>query len=46
MHAIVLERESIRKRFPYLLDAQKLVRAVDVKNSIGHGELGPQRDKS
>ncbi len=46
MHAIVLERESIRKGFPYLLVAQKLGRAVDVKNIAGHGDFGPQRDKT
>ena len=37
------ERESIERGFPYLLSAQKLVRAVFVKNGEGVGELGPQR---
>jgi hypothetical protein len=39
----VPERESIERGFPYLLSAQKLVRAVFVKNGEGVGELGPQR---
>jgi hypothetical protein len=46
LHALVLERESLEKVFSYLLSAQKLVRAVFVKNGVGVGELGPQRYKS
>jgi hypothetical protein len=46
LHALVLERESSEKSFPYLLIAQKLGRAVLVKNGVGVGELGPQRHKS
>ena len=43
LQALVPERESIERGFPYLLSAQKLVRAVFVKNGEGVGELGPQR---
>jgi hypothetical protein len=46
LHVLVLERESIKKGFPYLLIAQKLVRAVVVKNGIVVGELGPQKYKT
>jgi hypothetical protein len=42
LHALVLERESSEKSFPYLLSAQKLGRAVLVKNGVGVGELGPK----
>jgi hypothetical protein len=45
-HAFVLEKESGEKGFPYLLSAQKLGRAVVVKNGVGVGELGPQRYKT
>jgi hypothetical protein len=34
LHALVLERESSQKTFPYLLSAQKLGRAVLVKNGV------------
>jgi hypothetical protein len=46
LHAFMLERESSEKGFPYLLSAQKLVRAVLVKNGVGVGKLGPQRHKT
>ena len=46
LHVLVLERENIKKGFPYLLVPQKLVRTVCVNNSIHVGELGPERGKS
>jgi hypothetical protein len=46
LHALVFEREISEKGFPYLLSAQKLVRAVLVKDGVGVRELGPQRYKS
>ncbi len=46
MHVLVLERENIKKGFPYLLVPQKLVRTECVNNSIHVGELGPERGKS
>jgi hypothetical protein len=46
LQALMLERESIEKGFPYLLSAQKLGRAVLVKNCVGVGKLGPQRHKT
>jgi hypothetical protein len=42
----MLERESSEKGFPYLLSAQKVGRAVLVKNGVGVGKLGPQRHKT
>jgi hypothetical protein len=46
LHTLVLEGESCQKSFPYLLIAQKLGRAVLVKNGLGVGKLGPQRHKT
>jgi hypothetical protein len=46
LHALVLEGESIKKSFPYLLSAQKLGRAALVKNGVGVAKLGPQRHKT
>jgi hypothetical protein len=49
LHALVPERENIEnieKGFPYLLSAQKLGRAVFVKNGVGVGEIGSQRYKA
>jgi hypothetical protein len=45
LHALVLVGES-QKSFPYLLSAQKLGRAVLVKNGVDVGKLGPQRHKT
>jgi hypothetical protein len=45
LHALVLEGERSEKSFPYLLSAQKLGRAVLVKNGVGVGELGPHETK-
>jgi hypothetical protein len=42
----MLDRESSEKGLPYLLSAQKLGRAVLVKNGVGVGKLGPQRHKT
>jgi hypothetical protein len=46
LHVLMLEGESGQKSFPHLLSAQKLGRAVLVKNGVGVGKLGPQRHKS
>ncbi len=46
LHALVLEGEIGQEGFPYLLSAQKLGRAVLVKNGVGVGKLGPQRHKT
>jgi hypothetical protein len=44
--AFLESREIGQKSFPYLLSAQKLGRAVLVKNGVGVGKLGPQRHKT
>jgi hypothetical protein len=46
LHVLVLEGERGQKSFPYLLSAQKLGRAVLVKNCIVVRKLGPQRHKT
>jgi hypothetical protein len=46
LHPLVLEGENGEESFPYLLSAQKLVRAVLVKNGVNVGKLGPQRHKT
>ena len=46
LHTLALERESSEKSFPYLLSAQKLGKAVLVKDGVVVGELGPQRHKA